>query len=647
MEIKNRLGYPPMLTFSSDKSGHPSTRTFNLHEHKARGGVGMITYESTTLIPTGGVAGMSNIGRDEDIPFYREFTDKIHKYNTKIGMQIGEGGLNGPFIFSGYGVLLQPFGPSKTDILHAYPALEILSPSIVRKFKRKGIEVKEIKKEQISHIKNEYGKGAKRAIEAGFDYITIHSGHGLLFSNFLSPRLNKRTDEYGGSIENRCRFLVETIEIIRENIGEKPPIFVRFSADELTENGVRIEESKEIAKILEKGGADCLDITQGIYFQNPTGIEVPTYLNNGCFIHLAEAIKKVVNIPVIGIGRIVDPKMADEFIQQGKADIINMGRQLICDADTPNKYFNGQYDDIRYCIGCLQSCLGVCVQDAFSGQNYQELTLSTEPKKIVVLGAGISGMEAARVSKLRGFDVEIYEKSDKVGGVMNLVAAEYKKGEFLKISNFLETQLNKLNVPIHLNKELTKEEISSLNPDILVLATGSEAAIPVNLKGKSNVITQDESIIKSKPFGKNIVIWGLNVYWKGGVETAVSLIEEGYNVKALIGSNKYESNWGWTLSGRRFWLRRYLKDKNIPIFEKAKLLDVTENGVKFLNSKKEEQFVEAEALIYCGSRITNGKSLKTEFEGIAPEIVLIGDCNQPRDIGAAMKDAQSFARNLK
>ncbi|MHA2288295.1 MAG: oxidoreductase, partial [Promethearchaeota archaeon] len=490
-------------------------------------------------------------------------------------------------------------------------------------------------------------KAAKRAIKAGFDFITIHSGHGLLFQNFMSPLLNNRTDEYGGSTEKRNRLLIETIEEIRSNIGEKPPIFVRFSADELINDGYDIEEGKLIAKVLEKGGVDCLDITQGVYFRTPIGIDIPTYYDHGCYIGFAEAIKKVVKIPVIGVGRIVDPKMADEFIQQGKADIINMGRQLICDADTPNKYFNGQYDDIRYCIGCLQSCLGACVQDAFSGQNYQELIRSTEPKKIIVLGAGISGMEAARILKLRGHEVDIYEKSNQVGGVMNLVAAEYKKGEYIKISNFLESQLKKLNVPIYLKKELTKEDLTKLNPDILVLATGSEAAVPVNLKGKSNVLTQDESILKSKPFGKDLVIWGLNVYWKGGVETAVSLIEEGYNVKALIGSNKYENNWGWNLAGRRFWLRRYLKEKEIPIYDKAKLLDVTENGVRFLSGKNEELFIESDALIYCGSRIANGKVLKAEFEGIIPDIILIGDCKQPRDIGAAMKDAQEFARSLK
>ena len=212
----------------------------------------------------------------------------------------------------------------------------------------------------------------------------------------------------------------------------------------LDPDGNRIEDSKKIAQILENAGADCIDVTQGIILRSPFGITIPSYCKPGCFIHLAEEIKKHVNIPVMGVGGVNDPRMAARFIEEEKCDIINMGRQLICDAETPNKYFNGQLDDIRYCIGCLQSCVSVCVQDAYSGQNYKEITNSTDPKKIVILGAGIAGLEAARVAKLRGHDVEIYEKSNKIGGIMPLVAAEYKKEEFINIVKYLEIQLKKL-----------------------------------------------------------------------------------------------------------------------------------------------------------------------------------------------------------
>ncbi|MFW9951950.1 MAG: hypothetical protein ACFFKA_17670, partial [Candidatus Thorarchaeota archaeon] len=247
----------------------------------------------------------------------------------------------------------------------------------------------------------------------------------------------------------------------------------------------------------------------------------------------------------------------------------------------------------------------------------------------------------------RGHAVEVYEKSNKVGGLIPLLASEFGKSDFMNCVRYAESQLKKLGVPIHLNKELTKNELMELKPDILVLAVGSEATLPVNLKGKPNVLTQDESILKNKPIGKNIVVWGLEVYWKGGVETCISLLEEGYNIKALIGPEKAVAEMIKTHQGRRFWLLNYLKKKNIPIYKKAKLLDVTPNEVIFLDENEKEQSIEADTLVYCGARISNGKKLHEELQGVAPEIILIGDASKPRDIEEAIKEAQTFARKLK
>jgi len=648
MEVKNRLAYAPMLSMSYDAKGNPTKRSYNLYEVKARGGIGMITLESVSVAPaTTKLNTTANLGNDDNIPAYKKMADLVHQYDVKIGIQLNLPGLIGFALAAVFNQYLEPIGPSKVDIIHATSAYELMFPNYRDIVEKNNYEIRELKVEEILAIEDLFAAAAKRAITAGFDFIEVHSGHGTLHAAFLAPYQNIRTDQYGGSYENKCRFAIETMEKIRKSIGEKPPIFIRFSADELLEDGNRIKDGIEIAKIFEKAGFDCLDVTQGNMIRSPFGIQVPTYVDHGGFIHLAEAIKKEVNIPVIGVGRIVDPKMADDFIQQGKADIIYMGRQLICDENTPNKYFNGQAADIKYCLGCLQSCSEICVYDAFSGQNHTDINPSTDLKKIVILGAGIAGMEAARVAKLRGHEVEIYEKSDKIGGLIPLLAMEYKKTDFLNIIKFLETQLKKLNIPIHLNKELSNEEISSLNADILVLATGTSATIPKNLRGKSNIVTQDESILKNKTIGKNVVVWGLGAFWRGGAETAISLAEEGYNVKALAGSGTVVATEILIATGRRLWILEYLRDKKIPIYTKAKLLDVVENGVKILDGNKNEQFIEVDTLVYCGSRMTAAKKLKKELEGITPKIVLIGDCKRPRDIKEAMKDAQTFARGLK
>ncbi|MHA1915744.1 MAG: oxidoreductase [Promethearchaeota archaeon] len=648
MTIKNRFGYPPMVSGSHDEEGRPTERAYNNYVRKAMGGVGIMTYEASQLdtwLKGPGNTG-PNIGRAENVPAFKKMTDAVHKYGVKIGMQMNKIGM----ISYTFGALANFYGnsnigPSSIGLDHATSAWTLMYPAWGESIKKNNLQVKELTVAEIEQIQDMYAVGAKNAIDAGFDYAHVHSGHGTLPQSFLTPYFNKRTDKYGGSVEKRCTFIKETVGKIRKAIGDEPPIMVRFSADELVHDGNKIEHSIEIAQIMEKAGVDCLDITQGIILRSPFGITIPSYCKPGCFMHLAEEIKKHVDIPVMGVGGINDPRMAAELIEQEKCDIINMGRQLICDPETPNKYFEGRIEDIKRCIGCLVSC-GTCVYDAYSGMSYTELTPSTEKKKIIILGAGIAGMEAGRVAKLRGHEVEIYEKTDKVGGLVPLLAKEYGKERYIQISDFLEDQIKKLGIPLHLNRELSKDEVAKLNPDILIIATGSEATLPVNLKGKPNVLTQDESILKTKEMGKDIVVWGLNAYWRGGYESVVSLAEEGYNIKAFMGP---EATLGQVITsgGRRFWITRYLRDLKAPIYMQAKLLDVTSEGVKFIDKDKNEQFIEADSLVYCGSRITNGKALKEKFEGAAPEITLIGDCNRPRDIQAAMTDAQKYIRGLK
>jgi 2,4-dienoyl-CoA reductase-like NADH-dependent reductase (Old Yellow Enzyme family) len=647
MEVKNRFGFPPMLTTSSDLEGCPTQRTITGYEVKARGGVGIMTYEAAQLDTWAKGGGGANISNDKNIPAYKKLTDTIHKYGTKIGMQINKQGMIG-YTFGAMSGMSPPsnIGPSSIDLAHATSAFDMMIPMWGNTIRTKNLKIRELGVDEISDIQDMYAAGAKRVIDSGFDYVMVHSAHGTLPCSFLSPYFNKRTDKYGGTVEKRCQFIKETVAKMREAIGDMPPIMVRISADELVHDGNRIEQGIEIAKNLEKAGVDCIDVSQGIILRSPFGITIPMYCEPGCYMHLPEAVKKVVNVPVMGVGGINDPRMADEFIQQGKADIVNLGRQLICDPDTPNKYFNSQIEDIKRCIGCLQSC-GTCVYDSYSGLDHKELTPSTEKRKIIILGAGLAGMEAARVAKLRGHNVEIYEKSDKIGGLMPLVAAEFKKARFMQMVDWLEAQIKKLKIPIHLNRDLSKEELEALNPDILVLATGSHATIPVNLQGKSNILTQDEAILKNKPIGKNVVVWGLNAYWKGGLETVTTLGEEGYNVKALVGSDPMVGLLLMGVIGRRMYLLRYLRDKKIPVYIRAKLVDVTDKAVIIQDSDGKEQEIEADTLVYCGARIATGKVLKEKFEGVAPRIELIGDCKSPRDIKAVMSDAQKFARELK
>ncbi len=646
MEIKNRLGFPPMMS-GSISNGIPGKNFYNVYEPIAKGGVGFITVEASSTDP------MNNpiqpcLGLDENIPAFKEFTDKIHEYGTKIGIQFAHGGILALMIIASMKFPLPVWAPSKVDPVIASSAYDLINPNWREDLMSTGFkEIHEITVEEMDGVGNRFASAAKRAIEAGFDYVMIHSAHGTLYHDFLSPYYNQRTDEYGGSWENKTRFVRETIEKIRDKIGDNP-IFIRISAEELLDDGLKIEDQKKVSVLLEKAGVDCIDVSQGIQVRTPRGINVPTYVGLGGFIHYPEAIKKVVSIPVIGVGNIIHPKMADDFIQQEKADLINMGRQLICDPETPNKYFNGQTEDIKHCIGCLIGCSRVCVLNPYKRHNYKELIPADVPKKIVVLGAGIAGMELARVAKLRGHDVEIYEKSDRVGGLMHLLAAEYKKEQFMNIINYQKIQLKKLGVPIHLNRELTTNEIKELNCDVLAFAIGSQAVIPVKYEDYPNIITQDEAISKSKSIGKNVVVWGLDTYWRGGAETAITLREQGYNIKAIAGSEKGLAGTitGPGLTGRVTWIHQYYKDNKIPQLKEAKLLDVTDKTVIIQDSEGNEHEIEADSLVYIGGRTTAKKSLEKEFDNAKFRIEFVGDCKSPRDIQAAIYDAQTLARTI-
>jgi len=646
MKIKNRLGFPPMMS-GSISNGIPGKNFYNVYEPIARGGVGLITVEASSPEPMNGPISPC-IGLDENIPAFKKFTDKIHEYGTKIGIQIANSGILTLMFLAIMKMNMPVMAPSSVDPVIASSAYDLINPNWREDLAKTGFkEIHAMTKPEIIAVEDRFAAAAKRAIDMGFDYILIHSAHGTLYHDFLSPYYNQRTDEYGGSWKNKTRFIRETVEKMRDKIGDNP-IFVRISAEELLDDGLKLKDQQEVAKILEKIGVDCIDVSQGIQVRTPEGINIPTYIPPGGFIHHAEGIKKVVNIPVIGVGNIIDVKMADDFIQQGKADIIYMGRQLITDPETPNKYFSGHADDIKYCIGCQIGCGGICVLNPYERHAYKELIPTEDPKKIIVLGAGIAGMELARVAKLRGHEVEIYEKSDKVGGLMHILAAEYKKEQFMNIANYQKIQLKKLKVPIHFNRELTSNEIKELDCDVLAFAVGTEAVLPAKYKDHPNVITQDEAILESKPIGKDVVIWGLDTYWKGGAETAITLRERGHNIKAIAGTEKILAGilTQARLTGRVTWIHRYFKENKIPQFRGAKLIDVSKNAVIIQDSEGKEHEIKADTLVHIGARTTPKNVLEKEFEDVGFQVKFIGDCNSPRDIQAAIRDAQTLARAI-
>ncbi|HHE74298.1 MAG TPA: NADH:flavin oxidoreductase, partial [Desulfobacteraceae bacterium] len=404
MELKNRIGFAPMLNMPDVLTTFTITdNTVKWFEARAKGGAG--------LIMTGTLAPML-LNLPGALDRVAQIAEMVHSYGAKLGIQTGGGG---PMLGVG------PSGMPYPDRL--YPKQSIYEIMTGKLSPFPGIEtVTELTVDDIKKNINEFGEIAGKLKDAGVDCVELHCAHGgaTLYCSFISPFYNRRKDDYGGNWENRLRFPVETIKAMRKTVGPDFPLLVRISADELLgPMGITLEAStKVIVPTLEAAGVDCFDVSQGSILHSPQGIQIPLYYPRGCFIHHAEAVKKVTNLPVIGVGRIVDLDMAEKFLREGKADIIYLGRQLTADPETPKKYFEGRTDDIRKCIGCVEGCGTPCPVNYDIEPGSIPLEPAEKTKKILVIGGGVAGMESARVCALRGHKVTLIEKRAELGGIV-------------------------------------------------------------------------------------------------------------------------------------------------------------------------------------------------------------------------------------
>ena len=353
----------------------------------------------------------------------------------------------------------------------------------------------------------------------------------------------------------RTEFVISLrrLKDMRKAVCNDYPILLRFSANELMgKKGITLEDSvKYIVPALEKAGVDCIDVTQGSETHTCQGSTIPLYYPRGCFINHAEAVKKATNLPVIGVGRILDLDMAEKFLEEGKADIIYMGSQLMADPETPKKYFDGRPEDIRKCIGCKPAFCGTpCTINYEIGFKRIPLTSAEKQKKVLIIGGGVAGMEAAKVAALRGHKVTLIEKEAELGGMVATLALNPLNAEFRNIVNYLATQMRKLNVDVRVCREGTIADIKEFKPDVAILASGSSSTIPEVAEGKPWVVTHDKILKEQTAIGQRVIVWGFF-----GAELAVSLAEQGKDVTLIARGG--ERAIGSDIAGiRSFWLLR-------------------------------------------------------------------------------------------
>jgi 2,4-dienoyl-CoA reductase-like NADH-dependent reductase (Old Yellow Enzyme family)/thioredoxin reductase len=499
----------------------------------------------------------------------------------------------------------------------------------------------------IHEIVQKFGDAAERAKQAGFELIEIHGAHGYLVNQFLSKVSNIREDEYGGDIVGRSRFSIEIIEEIHKRVGPEFPLSFKISAEEFVPGGLTVTESIEILKLLVKAGVDVVQVSAG-NDMTPEWICQPMFMKKACLADSAAQFKKALNIPVMAVGRINDPMVANRVLSKGQADLVCIGRGLLADPEMPNKAREGRLDEIRICIAC-----NTCMQSIFRKGRIEclvnptlgrekEMTLvpTQNPKKIMVVGGGPGGLNVAWVAAKRGHEVHVFEKRRDLGGQLLPGSIPGHKKELRSLIKFQKKQIEKFGVTCHLNHEVKVKDIQRFNPHVVILATGSLPAIPpVDGINSSIVMTYEDVLNEATPSFRQAVIIGGGAT---GLEIALHLAEYGCRVSIVEMLAKIGK--GLEAMTKKILLGK-LKEYNVKIMTETKLTRVTSAGAAVTLSEGTEQLIEAEKVIFAtGARPCN--RLYEKVKSLGYETHQIGDCLETRSAKAAIYEGAVLGRSL-
>jgi 2,4-dienoyl-CoA reductase-like NADH-dependent reductase (Old Yellow Enzyme family)/thioredoxin reductase len=627
LQVKNRLVMPPMsLNFGVDEDGYVTEQHWEYLAARARGGTGMIVVGGGAVHPSGlDLPRMPPIWSDRFIGALRKMTERIHGYDTKFGMQLLHGGRQ------------------------AYLGEKVAPSPIAALAVVKGIP-RELTREEIGELVRAYGDAALRCQRAGFDFVEIHAAHGHLITEFLASNSNLRQDEYGGSFENRIRFLIEIIEDIKTKTQAGYPIGVRINGEDYVEGGWTLEDAKRLAPILEQLGIDWLHVSAGIYGSMP--VTIPSmYSDHACFVHLAEAIKGSVSIPVIAVGRIKNPELADRIIREGRADMVAMGRAHLADPDLATKAYEGRLSDIRPCIGCCKGCIeralaleeGTCVMNPEVGREYL-LKKKDMPKskRILVLGAGPAGLAVARMAALYGHKVIVLEETSHVGGMARLASMPPGRSEIMELVEYYLRELNRLRVEIRLNMKLNRELISLIKPDVGIITTGSLPEIPqiAGLFDTGMALHTITDVLQSNSSpGHRIVMLGGNM---AALQVADFLAEKGSEVFVLHRGNHFAEQMA---PNDRTYLMERMKQPGIQLFKGVSIKEFLENGIRFLWKGQVETLDMITDIILSEGMRSNRRATEV-LEEADIEVHIIGDAKAPRTLLDALAEADELGRAL-
>lgn len=608
LELKNRIVVSAMVTNYCTPDGNATEKFIAYHEHKAKGGWGLIITEDYAVTPTaGGFVNLPGLWEDGQIESHRKLTERVHAAGGKIAAQIYHAGRETSSAVTG----VQPVAPSA-----------VREPSMPE-------TPRELTIPEIHTLVEQFGNCAKRAKAAGFDAVEVHGAHGYLVGAFASPFSNKRSDEYGGTIRNRARFGMEIIRNIKEKCGEDYPVLYRISSVEYVPGGLDIEESKVIARLMEEAGADCIHCSQGVYASTHTIIPPSVFPRAGYVEHAAE-MKKAVQIPVIAVGRINDVEIAESVLQSKKADLVTMARASLADPELPNKVLKGRGDEVIRCIGCLQGCIGEngkgngirCLVNPLTGmEDEYDLTPAEKAKQVLVIGGGIAGCEAAISAALKGHKVTLIEKNDRLGGQWIPASVPIGKSEFTSFLCWQKSMLEKMHVQILLNTTADAELIKLYEPDTVIIATGSRPFIPpIQGADQDFVVTAHDVLLgKTEPGNRVVVIGGGLV----GAETADMLGQQCEQVTIIEMLSQIMKD-GEAAPTK--YMKERFSQNGVQIHTSTKLLEIGDHTVTA--EKDGERFVlENIDTVIIAVGVKTDRTLLDSMEHVSCKVLKVGDAN--------------------
>lgn len=631
--IKNRVFMPPISTNLADK-GYVTDALVKHYAARAKGGVGLIVTEVTTVEPTYVyLPGDMSIADDSFIPGWKKLTDAVHQYGTKI--------------------LPQLFHPAYM----AFPipgTPRLIAPSFVGPYYAKEAP-RPVTVEELHTIIKQFGEAALRVKKAGADGVEIHAAHahGLL-GGFLSPLYNKRTDEYGGDINGRLRLTLEVIREVRKTCGSDFIIDVRISGDEYSDGGLNLNDAIYVSKQLEKAGVDMLHVSGGTTIKRGSSIPAPG-TKMGSHSALSAEIKKYVSIPVATVGRITEPWIAEELIANGKADICMIGRANLCEPEFCNKAQAGKIDEIRPCIGCLRCLNGIMfgkrvsctVNPSFEPENEDTLLPADTKKNVLVIGGGPAGMEAAFVAAKRGHHVVLADKQDDLGGTVRIAAVPIAKQDLTQLIKYQAHKLEQAGVEVLLNTEITLEVIKEQYADYeIILCGGSTPIVPSFMTEFKDYMTADDVLYGRKFPGRKIVIIGGGSV---GCETAdylAPILNDRFprNREIILIEMAHEIMANESGPGRSLLVQRMM-GKGIQIICDAKVEEVSNDTIQYSKDGVDYQITDADTLVLAMGYRPN-VTLQEQLADAGVAYTVLGDCNKLGNIKDAISEGYEYARTL-